>query len=572
MRKRLGEILIGQGAITEEQLRAALAAQQTRSQLIGQVLISQGATDEQTVHRALALQARLPFVDLEGKTPPGRLTELLNAGSAWELEAIPVAEKNGNIIVAVSDPEKAVVVDTLGFLLDAPVSLAICPPASLRGALERVYGPPESVGDDSAEVDSGNEEEAPVVRLVNRMFEEAVSMRSSDIHIEPFSSKVQVRYRVDGHLQLAAEHPIDLHSALISHIKVSSGLDIAEKRKPQDGRIEHRAGGRELDVRVSVLPTNHGESVVMRLLDREANLISLEALGMSTKALDWFKEIIDRPNGIFLVTGPTGSGKTTTLYAALQTLNRADRKILTVEDPVEYRIKGINQVQVQPRIGLDFARVLKAFLRQAPNVVLVGEIRDRETAEVAIQASLTGHLVFSTVHTNDAPSAATRLLDMGVPPFLVATSLQGVLAQRLVRKLCEDCKVEEAVTPLETRVMGLPSDAKLFHPRGCASCSRTGYRGRQRAFEWLGITESKRESLFQSSEGSAFLEAAQKGTAWHSLEHDVREKVLQGITTVQELLRVTSMSVQQDAEPVATAEAEAEATPTTPTESTNKPS
>lgn len=571
MRKRLGEILIGQGAVTEEQLRAALAAQQTRSQLIGQILISQGATDEQTVHRALALQARLPFVDLDGKTPPGRLTDLLNSGSAWELEAIPVAEKNGTIIVAVADPEKAVVVDTLGFLLDAPVSLAICPPASLRGAIERVYGPPETAGEQKDEVDADHEE-APVVRLVNRMFEEAVGMRASDIHIEPFSSKVQVRYRVDGRLILAAEHPVDLHSALISHIKVSSGLDIAEKRKPQDGRIEHRAGGRELDVRVSVLPTNHGESVVMRLLDREANLISLEALGMSSVALDWFKEVIDRPNGIFLVTGPTGSGKTTTLYAALQTLNRADRKILTVEDPVEYRIKGINQVQVQPRIGLDFARVLKAFLRQAPNVVLVGEIRDRETAEVAIQASLTGHLVFSTVHTNDAPSAATRLLDMGVPPFLVATSLQGVLAQRLVRKLCSHCKVEEPATPVEARIMKLPADAKLFHARGCGECSRTGYKGRLGTFEWLGMTEGMRESLFQSADGAAFLQAAQSGSAWHSLEHDVRDKVMQGITTVQELLRVTSMSAQQDAEPVATATVEASSTTTTPTETPNNPS
>ena len=553
MRKRLGEILIGQGAITDEQLRAALAAQQTRSQLIGQVLISQGATDERTIHRALALQARLPFVDLEGKTPPSRLTELLNAGSAWELEAIPVAEKNGTTIVAVSDPEKAVVVDTLGFLLDGPVSLAICPPASLRAALERVYGPPDvgpDVGDDA---DRGDHEEAPVVRLVNRMFEEAVGMRASDIHIEPFSNAVQVRYRVDGGLQLAAEHPIDLHSALISHIKVSAGLDIAEKRKPQDGRIEHRAGGRELDVRVSVLPTNHGESVVMRLLDREANLISLEALGMSKSALDWFKEIIDRPNGIFLVTGPTGSGKTTTLYAALQTLNRVDRKILTVEDPVEYRIKGINQVQVQPRIGLDFARVLKAFLRQAPNVVLVGEIRDRETAEVAIQASLTGHLVFSTVHTNDAPSAATRLLDMGVPPFLVATSLQGVLAQRLVRKLCVDCKVEEAATPLEIRLLKLPADAKLYHPRGCNSCSRSGYRGRLGAFEWLGMTEDMRESLFQSADGATFVAAAKKSNSWKSLDHDVREKVLEGTTTVQEMLRVTSMSATEpDLETAAT--------------------
>jgi len=545
VRQQLGEILIAQGAITEEQLRAALAAQKTRSQALGKLLIDQGACNEDVIHRALAKQARLPFVDLEGKTPPARLTERLAANSAWELEAIPVAEKEGKVIVAVTDPEQAVVMDTLGFLLDAPIGLAIATPTSLRAALERVYGQASRPGQPQAEEEQRSDaDEAPVVRLVNRMFEEAVSLRASDIHIEPFSTHLQIRYRVDGGLQIAAEHPIDLHSALVSHIKVNGGLDIAEKRKPQDGRIEHRALDRELDVRVSVVPTNHGESIVMRLLDREANLLSLEDLGMTPSALKWFQEVIDRPNGIFLVTGPTGSGKTTTLYAALQTLNRADRKILTVEDPVEYRIKGINQVQVAPRIGLEFSKVLKAFLRQAPNVVLVGEIRDRETAEVAIQASLTGHLVFSTVHTNDAPSAATRLLDMGVPPFLVATSLQGVLAQRLVRRLCKACKVSEPATPLERNVLGLAEGAMVYHARGCPECNRTGYRGRLGAFEWLGMSEALRESLFQSDDGGAFVQTARSGPTWTSLAADVEEKVRAGLTTVQELLRVTSMKVE----------------------------
>lgn len=546
MRSKLGEILLAQGAVTEEALRTALAGQKTRSRPLGIILIEQGACDELTVHRALAKQARLPFVDLEGKTPPARLTERLAANSAWELEALPVAEKGGRVIVAVSDPEKAVISDTLGFLLDAPVALAISSPTSLRAALERAYGPATGGGPVAEESDPDAHEESPVVRLVHRMFDEAVERRSSDIHIEPFATKVQIRYRIDGNLVVAGEHPIDLHAPLISHVKVNSGLDIAEKRKPQDGRIEHRAAGRELDVRVSVVPTNHGESVVMRLLDREANLLSLEDLGMTKSALAWFREVIDRPNGIFLVTGPTGSGKTTTLYAALQTLNRSDRKILTVEDPVEYRIKGINQVQVAPRIGLDFSRVLKAFLRQAPNVVLVGEIRDRETAEVAIQASLTGHLVFSTVHTNDAPSAATRLLDMGVPPFLVATSLQGVLAQRLVRRLCPSCKIEEEATPLERELLKLPEGAKLFHARGCAECTRSGYRGRLGAFEWLGMSEPLRESLFQSADGGAFVAEARRGESWTPLSADVEEKVRAGLTTIQELLRVTSMKAEQE--------------------------
>ncbi len=553
MRKRLGEILLAQGAISEEQLRAALAAQQNRTQKLGQILVAQQATSEETVTRALAVQSRLPFVALEGKRPPSQLTDRLSPHSAWELEALPVADKGGKVIVAVSDPEKAVNIDTLGFLLDAEIGLALATPTALRQTLEAVYGKPDSPGDQGPEV-ADDAEEAPVVRLVNHMFREAVEQRSSDIHLEPFAGKLRVRYRVDGTLRLAAEHPGDLHSALISHIKVNAGLDIAEKRKPQDGRIEHRTGGRDLDVRVSVLPTNHGESVVMRLLDREANLLSLGDLGMGPAALQWFRDVIDRPNGIFLVTGPTGSGKTTTLYAALQTLNQANRKILTVEDPVEYRLKGINQVQVQPRIGLDFARVLKAFLRQAPNVVLVGEIRDRETAEVAIQASLTGHIVFSTVHTNDAPSAATRLLDMGVPPFLVATSLQGVLAQRLVRRLCKECKVEEPATPVERQVLGLPEGALLFHPRGCRECTRSGYRGRLGVFERLSLVEDLREALFQSPDGSDFVRAVHSSPAWHSLKHDAAEKVMSGLTSVAELLRVTHQDARNTEAETATAE------------------
>ncbi len=547
MRKRLGDILLEQGAITEEQLRAALAQQQNRSVPLGRLLVEQGATDETTVARALAKQARLPFVDLAGRRPPARLAELLDSGVAWEHEVLPVAEKGETLVVAVGDPAKAVVLDTLRFLLDREVSMAMAAPAALRAALEAAYGPSGAGRREKRdEAPRADADEAPVVRLVNRMFEEAVGDRASDIHIEPFADKVRIRYRVDGNLRVADEHPRDLHAPLLSHLKVSAGLDIAEKRKPQDGRIEHDAGGRALDVRTSTLPTNHGESCVMRLLDREANLLSLEDLGMTPAALQWFAETIERPNGIFLVTGPTGSGKTTTLYAALQTLNRSDRKILTVEDPVEYRIKGINQVQVHPQIGLDFARVLRAFLRQAPNIVLVGEIRDRETAEVAIQASLTGHLVFSTVHTNDAPSAVTRLLDMGVPPFLIATSLQGVLAQRLVRRLCPDCSVEEPATPLERRLLGLAEGAVLQHPRGCRSCRRSGFRGRVGVFEWMRMNEDLREALFQGTDPNRFRRRAADSGCWSELTSDVAAKVRDGRTTVSEMLRVTRVEASEE--------------------------
>ncbi|PCH79709.1 MAG: hypothetical protein COB96_04060 [Planctomycetota bacterium] len=547
MRKRLGDILLSQAAITEEQLRAALAQQQNRSISLGALLVEQGATDDETVARALARQARLPFVNVSGRVPPARVTDLLDAAVAWEHECLPVAEKDGSLVIAVGDPGKVVIVDTLKFILDCEVSLAMAAPAALRSAIEKVYGEAGSPSKNS-EGEIVDTDEAPIVRLVNKMFAEAVEARASDIHIEPFATRTRIRYRVDGTLEIAAEHPIELHAPLMSHIKVSAGLDIAEKRKPQDGRIEHTVAGRSLDVRTSILPTNHGESCVMRLLDRDANLLSLADLGLSQQALDWFSRVIQRPNGIFLVTGPTGSGKTTTLYAALQTLNSSDRKILTVEDPVEYRIQGINQVQVHPQIGLSFARALRAFLRQAPNVVLVGEIRDRETAEVAIQASLTGHLVFSTVHTNDAPSAVTRLLDMGVPSYLIATSLQGVLAQRLVRRLCPECSIEEAATPLEREMLGVSEGEMLRQPRGCPNCKRSGYSGRQGIFEWLDMNEKLRDLLFQGIEPNKFAAHALESGAWVPMANDAKAKVLDGTTNLNEVLRVTGIRIDDSGE------------------------
>lgn len=565
MRKRLGEILLEQGSIGEEQLRAALATQQNRSIPLGQALIEQGATDELTVTRALAKQARMPFVDLAGKRPPSRLTELLDGQVAWEQEAVPVAERGEELVVAIGDPARVVVSDTLRFLLDRPVAMALTTPTALRECLERVYGPPSERREGPA-VEAVDPEESPVVRLVHRMFEEAVQQRASDIHIEPFPNRVRIRYRVDGKLTLADEHPIDLFPPLLSHLKVNAGLDIAEKRKPQDGRIEYSVSGRILDVRTSILPTNHGETCVMRLLDREANLLSLGDLGMNPRTEAWFEELVERPNGIVLVTGPTGSGKTTTLYAALQRLNRADRKILTVEDPVEYRIKGLNQVQVHPRIGLSFARVLKAFLRQAPNVVLVGEIRDRETAEVAIQASLTGHIVFSTVHTNDAPSAVTRLLDMGVPPFLIATSLQGVIAQRLVRRICPECSQQAPASPLDRQVLNLPEDAKMVQPRGCRSCNRTGFRGRIGVYETLDMDEGLREVLFRHADPTAFVQQARESGRWVSLFEDASQKALQGTTTVQEVLRVTRVDTVPPEDLEANPSSASGATPTAPSQ------
>ncbi len=542
MSQDLGEILLAQGAISEEQLREALAQQRNRSLPLGQLLLAMGAVDDVALARAKARQARLPFVDPAGRRPPERLTSLLDARVAWEHRCLPVSEKGDALVVAVEDPAGSVALDTLRFLLDREILLAVAPAGSLTASLAATYGSEESGSGPSKQVISSgseDEDEAPIVRLVKRMFQDAVADRASDIHLEPFDDLVRIRFRVDGQLKVSAEHPADLHPPLLSHIKVGASLDIAEKRKPQDGRISIQVGDRDLDVRTSILPTNHGESCVMRILDREANLIPLADLGLGPEALAWFSRVIDRPNGIFLVTGPTGSGKTTTLYAALQTLNNADRKILTVEDPVEYRIQGINQVQVKPDIGLTFARALRAFLRQAPNVVLVGEIRDRETAEVAIQASLTGHLVFSTVHTNDAPGAVTRLLDMGVPPFLIATSLQGVLSQRLVRRLCPSCRTEGPATDLEIQLLDLDPGATLAHPKGCKECGRTGFRGRLGVFEWLDMGASLRDALFRGVNPNEFARLARESGSWSPMAPDVAAKVRDGLTTVQEMLRVT---------------------------------
>lgn len=531
-------------------MRAALSMQQARSIGLVPALLAGGAKNEDAIVRAQARFSRMRFVDLQGKSAPTRLTELIDGAFAWEQELLPIAESGEKLLVAVGEPERAVAADTLRFLLDRPVDAVLAAPSALRASLERAYGPPEGASADPQQVDSQEGEEAPVVRLVHRTFEEAVASRASDIHIEPFQDRMRVRYRVDGQLRIADEFPRDLHAAVVSHLKVSADLDIAEKRKPQDGRFGIDVSGRSLDVRTSVIPTSHGESIVMRLLDREANLISLADLGMNEASLRWFERLIERPNGIFLVTGPTGSGKTTTLYAALQTLNRPDRKILTVEDPVEYRIGGINQVQVHPRIGLTFARALRAFLRQAPNVVLVGEIRDRETAEVAIQASLTGHLVFSTVHTNDAPSAITRLLDMGVPRFLIATSLQGVLAQRLVRTTCADCRRQAPATALQAEVLGIPVGDPAWSAPGCPACGRSGYAGRVGTFGWLDIDEELRQRLFRGDDPAEFRRAARASGAWVPLAEDALAKAQEGTTSVPEVLRVTQLTAEDEkAEP-----------------------
>ncbi len=543
----LARALADKGVLEPADLDKAQAMARSRGMPLAKAVLAQGAS-EADVYRCLAAASGLPFVD------PRKATvgpELLGMVPRDQIEAeglLPVQVRDGRLYVAISDPIKTYVADNLAFFAGCEVRCALAPPGALKEAIARALGgsgPATAAGGGAATrggATAGEDEDAPIIRLVQRTIEEAMQARASDIHIEPFEGRLRVRYRVDGVLREHASLDIALHGPLTSRLKIMAALDIAERRKPQDGRIDFRTAGKAIDIRTSVLPGNHGETIVMRLLDKEQSLLSLEGLGFEGDDLERFQRLIKRPNGIFLVTGPTGSGKTTTLYAALNRLNRSDTKIITAEDPVEFSIAGINQCQVRSRIGLDFARILRAMLRQAPNIILVGEIRDAETAEIAVQAALTGHLVFSTLHTNDAPSAITRLVDMGVKPFLVSASLQAVMAQRLVRVLCPACRVPYRANDVELRTLGLEpgADIELFGKGGCEACDGNGYRGRIGIFELMVMDNTLREYTYRGEATGRLRDYARTSGGMSTLTGDGVRKVLQGRTSVEELLRVTA--------------------------------
>ena len=544
MSQDLGEYLVAAGTLTEGDLREARSMERS-GQTLQDALLRLGKVDETTLFRALAKLHGMPFVDLGKGRIAQEMLDRVPVEVVRDQGLLPLMEKGGRLVVAVDDPLKAIVADQLQFLLGSEVACALASPRALAAAIAQYYGDlgEQGVAQVMGSPADGDSDDAPIVRLVTRMFGDALKVRASDIHIEPGHAGVRIRFRVDGMLRDVAEHPVHLASPLLSRLKIMAHMDIAEKRKPQDGRIGVRVSGRDLDVRVSVLPTGRGETMVMRILDRSANLIPLSELGFAPEDEAWFRSILDRPNGIVLVTGPTGSGKTTTLYAALSALNRPDVKIITAEDPVEYRIPGINQVQVHNKVGLSFARILKAMLRCAPNVILVGETRDLETAETAIQASLTGHLVFSTLHTNDAPSALTRLMDLGIQPFLASASVQAILAQRLVRRLCPECKAAYQPEDEEWRALGLaPRDhvaSRLYQPRGCRACEGTGYRGRVALYERLEMDEALRELCFRRASLEELRALALHSGALSPLVRDGARKALAGVTSLQEVLRVT---------------------------------
>ena len=544
MTQSLGELLTAAGLVSEAELREGLAHQRNRGVGIGEALVQLGHVDETSLARVVAKQQGMPFVDLGKGRIPDHVLEHVPTEVAIEQGLVPVKKTDTALIVAIDDPLKRIVADQLSFVFGCEVTCALAAPGALKEALRRYYGDnTEDTVAASMKADESDESDAPIIRLVTRMFQDALKERASDIHVEPMGGMLRVRYRIDGVLRTVAEHPPHLSAPLTSRLKVMGQMDIAEKRKPQDGRIGVQLEGRDIDVRASVLPSNNGESLVLRLLDRSANLLSLRDLGFEDDDHSWFRRLIRRPHGIILVTGPTGSGKTTTLYAALSELNRPDVKIITAEDPVEYHIAGINQVQVNVRVGLTFSRILKAMLRSAPNVILVGEIRDFETAEVAIQAALTGHLVFSTLHTNDAASAITRLVDMGIPPFLVSSAVQGVVAQRLVRRLCGECSEEYAPDRAEIEFLGLDPgtvEGRTFRrARGCRACGGNGYHGRLGLFELLELDSDLRDAIFRGAPLETIKKMAHStGRLQHLLVAGAR-KVLAGKTSVQEIMRVT---------------------------------
>jgi general secretion pathway protein E len=556
----LGEILVADGLTTADAVDRALARQRTSGELIGQALVALGAVTPEEVLRALARQQDLPFLSRDEM--PSALPVLKNLSAKYlrTYAVCPVSVEGGLLTVATADPLNPVVLDDLRQTTGLAVKLVVSPPEAVLEAIDRTYDGAnatalqrivEGIDDDRAPDDDEDVShlrdmafEAPVVRLVNLLVENAITAEASDIHIEPFEDTLRVRYRVDGILYEQEAPPRRLQAAVTSRIKIMAEMNIAERRLPQDGRIRVNLHGARVDIRVSTMPTVHGESIVMRLLQRSSVFLPLDKLGFPADALKRFESLIKRPHGIILVTGPTGSGKTTTLYAALDKINSPGVKIITVEDPVEYQLKGVNQIAVKPKIGLSFATGLRHIVRQDPDVILVGEIRDLETAEIAIQASLTGHLVFSTLHTNDAPAAITRLQDMGVEPYLVASVLEAVLAQRLVRRICAACRTPDTPSAADLDALGVtaPPGTALHRGRGCDECRGTGYRGRMGIYELFPITEDARSLVLRRAPSRDIRQHA-IAAGMVTLRMDGWRRACEGLTTVEEILRVT----QEDA-------------------------
>ena len=558
--RTLEQLLIEQGRITQDDLRKVKRLQQERGERLERLLLDLGFISEEDLLPLLSAYLGVETIHRRDfPTAPLPLGSL-NLKFLKHAKVLPLAQTNGTLTVAMSDPADYYTIQGLELATGLQVEPRLARERDVLEALETIYGGENAAGGASAEttdteleVFSDDEEdvnhlrdlasEAPVIRFVNLLISRAVEQRASDIHIEPFENELKVRYRIDGVLHDVEAPARRLQAAIVSRVKIMSKLNIAERRLPQDGRIKLRLMGREIDLRVSTLPTLYGESVVLRILDRSSIVVNLGALGFPEDTLAQFDRLIMKPYGMILVTGPTGSGKTTTLYGALDKINSPDKKLITIEDPVEYQLFGVNQIHVKPQIGLTFANGLRSIVRQDPDVIMVGEIRDAETAEIAIQAALTGHLVFSTLHTNDAAGAVSRLLEMGVEDYLLASSLLGVLAQRLVRKVCEKCRRSAEITPTVQRELGGDgTPAQVYEGTGCEDCAQTGYRGRSGIFELLLVNDVIRPLILKRSSADMIKDAAvQQGM--RTLREDGWHKVRTGVTTVAEVVRVTQEEV-----------------------------
>jgi len=564
--RKLGQILQEQLGFPDEKIEEALTIQQDRGGRIGEILVSMKLVNEADIVHALSIQLDLPVIDeIDLDTVDTELVRRIPINFAKQQLVLPLSQTTEEVVVAVADPLNTFALDDVRVLLDQPIRPVLAESQTIIDGINRLYdrtaGEAEALVDDLEETDLDTlaqeleepedlldaSDEAPIIRLVNSLLFQSVKERCSDIHIEPMERDISVRFRRDGILYEILRTPKRFQSSIISRVKIMGGLNIAEKRLPQDGRIRIKIAGRDIDIRLSTVPTVHGERVVMRLLDKSAVLLDLNEIGFNEANLRTMNQMIHRSHGIILVTGPTGSGKTTTLYAALTKINTPEVNILTVEDPVEYQLPGIGQIHVNEKIDLTFSNVLRSFLRQDPDIIMVGEIRDLPTAEIAIQASLTGHLVFSTVHTNDSSGAITRLVDMGVEPFLVASSLVSILAQRLVRMVCPHCRQKTAPTDAEWAKLGLRDNGArkpefVYKPIGCPKCFKTGYLGRTGIYELLPVDDEIRQLVLKNVDSGTIKRAAvSKGML--TLRDDGADKISRGMTTMEEVLRVT----QEDA-------------------------
>jgi type IV pilus assembly protein PilB len=550
------DIALEAGLVTPAQAEEIWESHATTGKSFSDSLVDAGLADRPTILQAIADHLQVQFYSVVPTDPGEALTKLLKAPQAHKYVVLPVADEAGKLTLLAKDPFNSSVVNELSFILQKDIELAVADPSQVEAAVTRVYGEAtsssmEDLLGEFGEVDAvavtdedvtKQASQAPIIRFVDLVLQEGVKAKASDIHFEPFEHEFRIRLRIDGSLYEMAPPPKNLASAVIARVKVLSSLNIAERRVPQDGRIKTTISGRQIDLRVSTLPTQFGESVVLRILDKTVVNLSLEALSMQDDIKEGIRGMVGRPNGIFIVTGPTGSGKTTTLYSALREVNTEDVKILTAEDPVEYEVEGIMQVPINHQVGLTFAAALRSFLRQDPDTIMVGEIRDLETAQIAVQASLTGHVVLSTLHTNDAPGAVTRLIDMGLEPFLISASLEGVLAQRLLRRVCKTCRT--AYEPDKDVVNMLGVDAleiankKFYYGKGCADCNRSGYKGRQGLFELMTINDQIRSLITQKAPTLVLKQKAIE-SGMRPLREDGLRCIFDGHTSIEEVLKYT---------------------------------